>query len=335
MSDHLHQRNKDYALLTPDLILDAIESTGIYPTSGLLALNSYENRVYQFNVDDGTKFVVKFYRPGRWLSAQILEEHQFSIELAQQDIPVVPPATINGDTLHIYHGFYFTLFPCQGGRQFEVDNLDHLEWVGRFIGRIHQVGSAKAFKHRFEFSLENYLYQPQKLLNQYDGVPSYLRNTFNSDLNMLIDFASEQFSDFDQLPQIRIHGDCHPGNILWTDKGPHFVDLDDSVNGPAIQDLWMMLNGDRNNQLLQIDVLLEGYQEFYDFNPKQLALIEPLRALRMVNYMNWLAKRWQDPAFPRNFPWFNTDRYWEEQILAIKEQIFALQQPALCLPSHF
>ena len=335
MNQNPHQRNEDYALLTPDLILDAIESTGIFPTSGLLALNSYENRVYQFVADDDVKYVVKFYRPGRWSAEQILEEHQFSIELAQQEIPVVPPATMNGKTLHIYSGFFFTLFPCQGGRQFEVDNLNHLEWVGRFIGRIHNVGATQSFKHRFEFNLDNYLYQPQQLLEQYDGVPSYLKNTFNSDLNLLIGLASEQFADFDQLPQLRLHGDCHPGNILWTDHGPHFVDLDDSVNGPAIQDLWMMLNGDRSNQLLQVDILLEGYQEFYDFDPKQLRLIEPLRALRMVNYMNWLAKRWQDPAFPRNFPWFNTHRYWEEQVLAIKEQISALQQPPLCLPTHY
>lgn len=335
MNSSIHQRNEDYALLTPDLILDAIESTGIYPTSGLLALNSYENRVYQFVADDDAKYVVKFYRPGRWHCAQILEEHQFSAELAAQEIPIVPPSVIDGSTLHLYSGFYFTLFPCQGGRQFEVDNLNHLEWVGRFIGRIHRVGATKKFEHRVEFSLENYLYQPQRLLEQYPGVPNYLHHAFNTDLNHLIDLATEQFRDFDTLPLIRIHGDCHPGNILWTDAGPHFVDLDDSVNGPAIQDLWMMLNGDRTNQLLQIDLLLEGYQEFNDFDLKQLHLIEPLRTLRMVNYMSWLAKRWQDPAFPRNFPWFNTDKYWEQQVLTMKEQISALQQPVLCLPTQF
>jgi len=335
MDANIHQRNEDYALLTPDLILDAIESTGIYPTSGLLALNSYENRVYQFTADDNVRYVVKFYRPGRWQASQILEEHQFTIELAEHEIPVVAPATINGDTLHLYSGFYFTLFPCQGGRQFEVDNLDHLEWIGRFIGRIHSVGSVNKFKHRTAFNLENYLLQPQQLLNEYEGVPRYLRNTFNSDLSQLIDLAIEQFGDFDSQPTLRIHGDCHPGNILWTDAGPHFVDLDDSVNGPAIQDLWMMLNGERSHQLLQLDVLLEGYQEFNDFDPAQLNLIEPLRTLRMVNYMNWLAKRWQDPAFPRNFPWFNTDKYWEQQVLAIKEQIYTLQQPALRLPTQY
>ncbi|NRA54348.1 MAG: serine/threonine protein kinase [Gammaproteobacteria bacterium] len=335
MDTNIHQRNEDYALLTPDLILYAIESTGIYPTSGLLALNSYENRVYQFTAEDNIKYVVKFYRPGRWQAPQIIEEHQFTLELAAQEIPVVAPSLINGESLHLYSGFYFTLFPCQGGRQFEVDNLDHLEWVGRFIGRIHSVGSTNTFKHRTAFNLDNYLYQPQQLLNNYDGIPSYLRHNFNKDLGQLIDLASEQFGDFDALPTIRIHGDCHPGNILWTDSGPHFVDLDDSVNGPAIQDLWMMLNGERSHQLLQLDILLEGYQEFNDFDPAQLRLIEPLRALRMVNYMNWLAKRWQDPAFPRNFPWFNTDRYWEEQVLALKEQIYALQQPALCLPTHY
>ncbi|NRA71809.1 MAG: serine/threonine protein kinase [Gammaproteobacteria bacterium] len=335
MSTALHQCNEDYALLTPHLILDAIESIGVFPSSGLLALNSYENRVYQFSCDDNKRYVVKFYRPGRWSDAQILEEHQFSIELFEQELPVVPPVVINGHTLHIYSGFYFTLFPCQGGRQFEVDNLDHLEWVGRFIGRIHQVGSRQSFNHRVSFGLDNYLYQPQEFLLTYDGVPSYLRATFNSDLNLLIKLASEQLQDFNTLANLRVHGDCHPGNILWTDAGPHFVDLDDSVNGPAIQDLWMMLNGERHNQVLQLDILLEGYQEFYDFDMKELQLIEPLRTIRMVNYMYWLAKRWQDPAFPRNFPWFNTDKYWEEQVLAIKEQIFTLSQPALCLPSQF
>ncbi len=335
MSEIILQSNQDYSLLTPDFMLDAIESVGIFPASGLLALNSYENRVYQFSCDDGKRYVVKFYRPGRWSTNQINEEHNFSIELAEQEIPVIAPLVFNGETLLHYQGFLFALFPCQGGRQFEVDNLNHLEWVGRFIGRIHQVGKTKSFKHRLDLNLDNFLQQPRQLLKEYDGVPRYLKPAFDTVLDHIVDLSQEKFDQFGAVEHLRIFGDCHPGNILWTDGGPHFVDLDDSVNGPAVQDLWMMLSGDRHDQMLQLDVLLEGYQEYCDFDAKQLQLIEPLRAIRMVNYMNWLAKRWDDPAFPRNFPWFNTNQYWEQQVLAIKEQIAILQEPAIRLPGQY
>ncbi|MDP2561020.1 serine/threonine protein kinase [Psychrobium sp. 1_MG-2023] len=331
----LHSTNQDYQLLTPDFMLDAIESLDIFPSSGLLALNSYENRVYQFSCDDGQRYVVKFYRPGRWTTEQIIEEHQFSIELADQEIPVVAPSKIGGQTLHQYQGFLFALFPCQGGRQFEVDNLDHLEWVGRFIGRIHQVGQQQPFQQRLTLDTETFLHQPSRHLEVYHGVPEYLKTPFNTVLEQLKQQVEQNLKRCAGVKNLRIFGDCHPGNILWTDHGPHFVDLDDSVNGPAIQDLWMMLNGDRANQLLQLDVLLEGYQEFCDFDAKELQLIEPLRAMRMINYMHWLAKRWDDPAFPHNFPWFNTDNYWEQQVLALKEQLAQLQQPCLQLPGQF
>jgi len=335
MTSQILPRNTDYALLTPDFMLDAIESVGLLPSSGLLALNSYENRVYQFSCEDGRKYVVKFYRPGRWSDAQITEEHLFSVELAEQEIPVIAPLKIDNRYLLNYQDFNFALFPCQGGRQFEVDNLDHLEWVGRFIGRIHRAGKAKSFSQRIDLTTNNFLQPAQEFLSEYSHIPDYLRLPFNTVLEHIVTLVEQKISLIGPVEQLRIFGDCHPGNILWTDTGPHFVDLDDSVNGPAVQDIWMMLNGDRANQMLQLDVILEGYREFCDFDAKELALIEPLRAIRIVHYMYWLAKRWDDPAFPHNFPWFNTAQYWEQQVLVIKEQIAALQEPPLTMPGFF
>ncbi len=314
--------------LTPDLIWYALESIGVRAESGFLALNSYENRVYQFTDEESRRFVVKFYRPQRWTEQQIQEEHDFALELAAAEIPLAPPLVINGNSLHYYQGYYFALFTSMGGRQFEVDNPQQLEWVGRFLGRIHKIGGSKTFIHRPNLGLEEYLYQPKRVLEQASFIPSHLQNAFFNDLNLLIE-RIEQYWQPIQSP-IRLHGDCHPGNILWRD-GPMFVDLDDARNGPAVQDLWMLLSGDRQDKLVQLDILLEGYQEFCDFNPQQLKLIEPLRGLRMVHYMAWLAKRWHDPAFPLAFPWFNDPKYWEGQVLAFKEQLSALEEPSLSL----
>jgi Ser/Thr protein kinase RdoA (MazF antagonist) len=314
--------------LTPDLILDAIESTGLYVESGLLALNSYENRVYQFMAEDKRRYVVKFYRPQRWSKEQVLEEHEYALELDKEEVPLVAPLVMDGKTLLEYKGYWFAIFPSVGGRIFEVDNLDHLQWMGRFIGRIHLVGQTKAFVHRPTISTQEYLHQAAQTIKQSGFVPMHLEAAFYPILDFVIDKAQQ---DFFVADSIRLHGDCHPGNILWTDAGPHFVDLDDSRMGPAIQDLWMMLSGDRNNKLLQLDTLISGYEEFCEIDHSQFALIEPLRAMRMINYMAWLAKRWQDPAFPRNFSWFADDKYWEQQILALKEQLAALNEPALTL----
>lgn len=318
----------NFEALTPDFMWYALESIGIRAESGLLALNSYENRVYQFVDEDKKRYVVKFYRPQRWSQVQIIEEHQFTQELLEQDIPVAPPCVINGMTLHQYQGYYFALFESVGGRQFEVDNLDQMEWVGRFMGRIHQVSQAKPFEHRPTINLDEYLYQPRQLLQQSSFIPSYLEKSFFSDLDMLIEQLEQHWFEPKQL--IRLHGDCHPGNILWRD-GPMFVDLDDARNGPAVQDLWMLLSGERSEKLMQLDIILEAYSEFSHFDTNQLKLIEPLRGLRMVHYMAWLAKRWHDPAFPIAFPWFNDAKYWENQVLAFKEQISALQEPTLSL----
>ncbi|NOH29452.1 serine/threonine protein kinase [Vibrio mediterranei] len=317
----------NFDALTPDFMWYALESIGVRAESGLLALNSYENRVYQFTDEDRKRFVVKFYRPQRWSREQIQEEHDFSNELVENEVPIAAPLSINGETIHEYQGYLFTLFNSEGGRQFEVDNIEQLEWVGRFIGRIHQVGAQKNFIHRPTIGLEEYVYQPRKLLQSSTFIPAHLENAFFSDLDLLI---SQIEAHWQPSETIRLHGDCHPGNILWRD-GPMFVDLDDARNGPAIQDLWMLLNGDRQDKMMQLDVLLEGYQEFSDLANDQLKLIEPLRGLRMVHYMAWLAKRWHDPAFPQAFPWFNDAKYWEGQVLGFKEQIAALNEKPLSL----
>lgn len=317
----------DFSGLTPDLILDAIESQDMLVESGLLALNSYENRVYQFVAQDKKRYVAKFYRPQRWNQAQIQEEHDFSMELASHEIPVVAPLVFNGQSLHVYNDFYFALFPSVGGRQFEVDNLNHVEWMGRFIGRIHSVSKRANFVHRRHINVDEYLVIPFHELQNSPLIPSGLQQAFFTILQQVVDLAIPLYTSSNN---IRLHGDCHPGNILWRD-GPSFVDLDDCRTGPAIQDLWMMLSGDRQQQFIQMDTLVTAYEEFCDFDAAQLALVEPLRAMRMVHYMAWLTKRWQDPAFPHAFPWFAEGKYWEQQILGLKEQLSALQEPPLRL----
>lgn len=317
----------DFSGLTPDLILDAIESLGIRVESGLLALNSYENRVYQFIAEDTKRYVVKFYRPQRWSQLQIQEEHDFSQELMSHEIPVVAPLIFQTNSLHLYKEYFFAVFPSVGGRQFEVDNLDQVEWMGRFIGRIHSVSQSAEFIHRPTMGIEEHLLTPIITLQNNSLLPGYLNKAFFTILDQVVALTQERFFS---SKNIRLHGDCHPGNILWRD-GPTFVDLDDCRSGPAIQDLWMMLSGDRQQQFIQIDTLVTAYEEFCEFDTSQLSLIEPLRAMRMVHYMAWLTKRWQDPAFPQAFPWFAEGRYWEQQILALKEQFSALQEAPLKL----
>ncbi|WJG08795.1 serine/threonine protein kinase [Aliiglaciecola sp. LCG003] len=317
----------NFEQLGPDLILDAIESKGILVESGLLALNSYENRVYQFIAQDNKRYVTKFYRPQRWSTEQIQEEHDFSQELHDHEIPVVAPIRIEQQSLHQYQGYQFAIFPSVGGRQFEVDNLDQVEWMGRFIGRIHQVGQGKPFTYRPSFSIQEHLIDATETLHNTQLIPQSLHTAFFTILEQVVSLTSQLYKP---EKMIRLHGDCHPGNILWRD-GPTFVDLDDCRMGPAIQDLWMMLSGDQNQQRIQLDTLIEAYDEFYHFDTRQLGQIEPLRAMRMVHYMAWLSRRWQDPAFPQAFPWFAEAKYWEQQILALKEQYSALQEPSITL----
>ncbi|MGB2080128.1 MAG: serine/threonine protein kinase [Vibrio sp.] len=318
--------------LTPDLMWQALADIGVRAESGFLALNSYENRVYQFTDEEKQRYVVKFYRPKRWQDEQILEEHAFANQLIENEFPIAAALTIQGNTLHHYQGYRFALFPSVGGRQFEVDNFDQLEQVGSYLGRLHQIGQRQNFEHRPSISLDEYLYQPQILLENSELIPDYLKSSFFNDLNILIKEIEQQW--FEVKQPIRLHGDCHPGNILWRD-GPLFVDLDDARMGPAVQDIWMLLSGERQEKIIQLDMILEAYTEFYTFDAAQLKLIEPLRGLRMVHYMAWLAKRWQDPAFPVAFPWFNDAKYWENQVLGFKEQIAALNEKPLSLFSQW
>lgn len=324
-----------YQALTPDLILTAIESLGIYPETGLLALNSYENRVYQFRCDSGVRYVVKFYRPERWSEAQIQEEHDFSAALVEEEVPIATPVIIDNQSLHVYEGFKFALYPSIGGRSFEVDNLEQLEAAGRFIGRIHQYSSQQTFKYRDSMSPTLLGDDSLAWLKASGHVPEGLKLAYFTVVEQVLEKATALWESVD-VSAIRLHGDLHPSNILWTpNDGPSFVDLDDAKTGPAVQDLWMLLSGDRPQQLLQLEVILEAYEEFCDFDTRQLALIEPLRAMRMLHYNAWLSRRWADPAFPMNFPWFGEDKYWEQQILAFKEQLSALNEmPLSLLPQY-
>ncbi|MBW8189901.1 serine/threonine protein kinase [Neiella marina] len=320
----------DFAGLSPDTILDAIESVGIYAQSGLLALNSYENRVYQLLADDGQRYVIKFYRPGRWSLAQIQEEHDFALQLAAADVPVVAPLQFDGKSLLPWQGYWFTVFPSVGGRTFDSDDFDGLERIGQQLGRIHEIGDQQLFEHRLSIN-PDMLQQAMAVLTEQAEIPSHLHPAFYPTLEHLAGAVAPHVEAMTKLPQLRLHGDAHLGNILIRDEVVNFVDLDDSRNGPAIQDLWMFLSGPREQQLAQLDALVEGYEMFRPFDHRQFALIEPLRGLRMIHYMAWLTQRWCDPAFPRSFTWFNTTRYWEDQVLAMKEQLSALAEPALSL----
>jgi Ser/Thr protein kinase RdoA (MazF antagonist) len=319
-----------FASLTPDVVIDAVESTGIISDARILALNSYENRVYQVGVEEGVPLIAKFYRPDRWSLEQILEEHTFTQELADLEIPVVPPMTLGKSTVGKFGDFYFALFPRRGGRSPEL-SLDNLLIMGRFIGRLHAAGAAKPFKHRQKMTIRYFAEDSAGFLMAQDFIPKDLRKAYSSLAEDLIKRIHVIFKSSATPAQIRIHGDCHMGNVLWRDDIPHFVDFDDTMAGPAIQDLWMLLSGDRQTQLSQLSELIDGYNEFHDFNPGELALVEALRTMRLMYYSAWLARRWDDPAFPQNFPWFNTENYWAGHILELREQLSALDEQPLVL----
>lgn len=325
-----------YSKLSPDQVLDAVEELGLESNARVFALNSYENRVYQIGLESGEYVIAKFYRPGRWTDAQILEEHEFASELAELEIPVVAPLVINGRTLHTIlvdgQEFRLALFPRQVGHPPELDNPDNLLVMGRFLGRVHRVGTQRPFQHRVTLSIDRFALQSREYLLSNDVLPESLVPAYESLSRDLIDRLYQSFAPLkDSMSILRLHGDCHPGNVLWRDDRPFFVDFDDAVNGPAIQDLWMLLSGEADEQQAQLLEIISGYEEFYDFDGRELILIEPLRTLRLMHYSAWLARRWQDPAFPMSFPWFNTPRYWSEHILALREQMAALDEPQLRL----
>jgi Ser/Thr protein kinase RdoA (MazF antagonist) len=361
-------RVNPYTSLTPDVVLDALADIGLMGDGRLTALSSYENRVYQIHLEtertpsqtNGTPIpnsvVAKFYRPGRWTDAQIQEEHDFAAELVAAEVPVVPPLNLQGQTLHhkafelqgeretshaeSFKGFAYSVSERRGGRPPELDDAEVLEWIGRFLARIHTVGSAKSFHNRPTLSIDTFMQEPRDWLFANKAIPMEVERAWQAAWQQAMDvmhaagLGSAHGSDWPHFQMLRLHGDCHPGNILWTPAdlpggGPHFVDLDDARMGPAVQDLWMLLSGDRKQRSGQLSMLLDGYEQVRDFDRRELALIEPLRTLRLVHYSAWLARRWDDPIFPINFPWFGTPDYWRGQVQMLEEQIEQMQDPLL------
>ena len=331
-----------YEHLTPDKVLDALASVGLLGDGRLMALSSYENRVYQAHLESpvgveaaaGDIVVVKFYRPDRWTDAQIIEEHDFATELMAAEIPVVGALALGGTTLHHFGGFSFSVSPSRGGRRPELENFEVLEWIGRFLARIHTVGGAKPFVHRPALDLQTFGFASGEVLLTGNYLPLDMESRWRKAFETAMQTAESVFKSVGDVKQIRLHGDCHPGNILWTPEGlsgagPHFVDLDDARTGPAVQDLWMLLSGDRSQCLRQLGELVDGYEEFGEFDRRELALIEPLRTLRLIHYSAWLAQRWHDPIFPINFPWFGSSDYWKGQVDMLEEQLEAMQAAPL------
>ena len=311
-----------YSRLTPDLVLDAVAAAGLRPDGRLLGLNSYENRVYQVWLEDDSAIVAKFYRPGRWSDAQIDEEHAFAHELAEREIPVVAPLSS-----FKFQDFRVAVYPRRGGRTPELGDPKTLEWIGRFIGRIHAVGAARPFLHRESLNPKSFGHEPRAFLLETNFIPADLLEAWKAVTQQALDGIDRCFQA--HYTPIRLHGDCHVGNILWTHEGPHFVDLDDARMGPRLQDLWMLLSGDRAAMSRQLKDVLTGYEDFAELDRRELPLLEALRTLRLIHYSAWIARRWDDPAFPAAFPWFNTQRYWQDRILELREQIALMEEEPL------
>ncbi len=318
-----------YNELTPDTIVNAIESLGYLSDRRILALNSYENRVYQVGIENDSPIIVKFYRPGRWTNEMIIEEHQFTLDLAKQEIPVIAPNLIDGNSLFNYREYRFSIYPRFGGYAPELDNSDHLLQLGRIIAQIHNIGETKIFQARPEISINDFATRPVNYLLENNFIPIDLIDAYTSLTKDLIKRIKDCFDQAGKIKTIRLHGDCHHGNVLTRDENFYIVDFDDARTGPAIQDIWMFLSGDRQYMTSRLNDFMEGYIEFRGFNPSELHLIEALRTLRLIHYSAWLAERWDDPAFPIAFPFFNTQRYWEEQILSLREQAALMEEPSL------
>jgi len=319
-----------FSSLTPDCVMNALDSAGFHGDGSLLALHSYENRVYRIGMEGGPPVVAKFYRPGRWSNAAILEEHAFVRELAESELPVVPAlAGSGGSTLHEFGGFRFAVFPTQGGHAPEFGDYATLERMGRLIGRMHAVGALRPYRERPALDIASFGEEPRDYLLSHDAIPADIQGAYRDAANRALEGARRCFGRAGPVRSLRLHGDCYAGNMLWTDDGPHFVDFDDSRMGPAIQDLWMLLSGDRAEMTRQSSHLLSGYRSFFEFDVRELHLIEALRTLRLIHYAAWIARRWDDPAFPIAFPWFNTPRYWHDRVIELREQAEAMEEPPL------
>ncbi|MGH8172733.1 MAG: serine/threonine protein kinase [Rhodanobacteraceae bacterium] len=309
-----------YAGLSPDVVLDAIAAAGFVPDGRLLALGSYENRVYQVGLEDAAPLVVKFYRPHRWSDAAIDEEHAFAHELVEAELPVVAPIAIDGETLLVHEDFRYALYPRRGGRAPELESADHLAWMGRLLARMHGVGARARFHERGTIDTDEFIRRAARAVLESALLPARYADVYRTRTDALARTIDARFAAVEPIARLRLHGDCHAGNVLWTDTGPHFVDLDDARTGPAVQDLWMLAPSPR-----ALDALLEGYGEFRDFDPRELSLIEPLRIMRQVHWAGWVASRWNDPAFPRAFAHVGEERWWDQHLNDLAEAASRLE----------
>jgi len=315
--------------LDPGAVFAAAESIGLEPSGRLFALNSYENRVYQLGDEQGALWVLKFYRPARWSDAQIAEEHAFTFELADAELPVAAPLRRDGESLFAHRRLRFAAFPYLAGRAPELDDRATLGLLGRTLARMHAIGARARFARRPSLTLERLGSQSRRLVMDSGFVPESLEDQYARVSEQVIGRIRQSFEAFGSLPSVRIHGDCHAGNILWRENGPLFVDLDDCMSGPRIQDLWMFLAGDAASQQSTWAALMEGYELFGELDFAELTLVESLRSLRMLHHAGWIAHRWHDPAFPRAFPWFADARFWERHISDLLEQLAAIDDPPI------
>ena len=318
-----------FARLDPAQILDAMHDLGFRVSGQFLALNSYENRVYKLGIEDDDDVVAKFYRPGRWSDDAILEEHAFTAELADRDIPVVAPFETNGSTLSRTGPFRVAVYPCHGGRAPELDDEDQLEQLGRLVARIHAVGETSEFLHRPRIDVDSYAVRSAAFLLDADFIPYEMQDVYEGLAEQVITAIGHCYERAGRVREIRLHADFHPGNVLVAGDRFHIVDFDDARSGPAVQDIWMFLSGDRDEQRPQLNALLAGYEDFRRFDARELNLIEALRSLRIIHYAAWIARRWDDPAFKQAFPWFDSRRYWDEHVLTLREQLALMQEPPL------